>query len=619
MSKQTSETLAEALLLTEDGITFRDLNKNGRLDAYEDPRLPIETRIADLLRQMTLAEKAGLMFHTILPVGTDGSLVEEPSLFGPLTTTDMVVERKMNHFNIHAVPSAALAARWHNRLQKLAESTRLGIPVTISSDPRHAFTRDTAVGVMTSCFSQWCEPVGLAALRDEKLVEEFATIARQEYLAIGIRLALHPMADLATEPRWGRINGTFGEDAALSARLTAAYIRGFQGETLGRHSVACMTKHFPGGGPQKDGEDPHFHYGKEQVYPGNNFEYHLIPFEAAFRAGTAAIMPYYGQPIGLPIEEVGFSFNKEVISGMLRGRFGFDGVVCTDWRLLTDATRDGKVFVEAKCWGVEHLTVEQRALKAIDAGVDQFGGEACPEVLVALVESGLLPEARLDESVRRLLRLKFQLGLFDNPYVDEEAAEKIAGRADFRARGEAVQRQALVLLKNGETAGGGKALPLKDRPRLYIEGIDPAIAAEYGEVVAEPSQAEFAILRLAAPFEPRQGFLESRIHGGRLDYDEEQRTRILGILRTVPTIVDIYLDRPAVVPEIAAACAGLIGNFGASDRALLDVLFGRSRPAGKLPFEMPSSMAAVAAQKPDVPYDSAQPLFPYGFGLEYQE
>src|SRR5204863_3160606 len=182
-----------------------------------------------------------------------------------------------------------------------AESTRLGIPVTIASDPRHSYgvSDNPVASFLAGDFSEWPEPIGLGATGDEALVREFGDIARQEYLAVGIRVALHPMVDLCTEPRWARINGTFGEDAQLSARLTAAYIRGFQGAALGPASVACMTKHFPGGGPQKDGEDPHFDYGREQVYPGENFDYHLIPFEAAFAAGTAQIMPYYCMPIGV--------------------------------------------------------------------------------------------------------------------------------------------------------------------------------------------------------------------------------------------------------------------------------------------------------------------------------
>jgi beta-glucosidase len=472
-------------------------------------------------------------------------------------------------------------------------------------------------GSTTSAFSLWPEPIGLAAIGDAALVQEFADIARQEYLAVGIRAALHPMADLATEPRWGRINGTFGEDAELSARLTYAYIRGFQGETLGPQSVACMTKHFPGGGPQKDGEDPHFPEGKEQVYPAGHFDYHLIPFEAAFRAGTAQIMPYYGQPIGLSgIEEVGFGFNRDVLTGLLRGKYGFDGVVCTDWGLITSAVLPGGEVFEARAWGVEHLSQERRILKALNAGVDQFGGENCPEVIVELVRSGQVSEARIDESVRRLLRDKFRLGLFDHPYLDVEAAERVAGSPAFRQAGELAQRKSLVLLKNGETAQG-KALPLSGRPRIYLEGIAAQTAAAYGEVVTEIEQADCAILHLSTPFEKRTGFLREHFHAGDLDFKGAELARILGILGRVPTIVAIYLDRPAVIPEIAAQSAGLLADFGASDEALLDVIFGRFAPAGKLPFELPSSMEAVRAQHPDAPYDSEKPLFPFGHGLAY--
>jgi beta-glucosidase len=566
---------------------------------------------------MTLEEKAGLMFHTIAGVNPNGSL--DPPSEGPFRTpiAELVAERLMNHFNVHQLPAPRLAAEWHNRLQALAERTRLGIPVTISSDPRHAFSNNPATSFRAGACSQWPEPIGLAATRDAALVEQFGDIARQEYLALGIRVALHPMADLATEPRWARINGTFGEDAQLSAELTAAYIRGFQGTRLGPQSVACMTKHFPGGGPQQDGEDPHFPYGREQVYPGNNFDYHLIPFAAAFAAGTAQIMPYYGMPIGTLYEEVAFGFNKDVISGLLREQYGFNGVVCTDWGLLTDTMIGGRVVMVARAWGAEHLTLAERARKALDAGVDQFGGEACPEVVVELVRSGQIAEARIDESVRRLLRDKFRLGLFDNPYVDPDATERIVGSAPFKAAGELAQRKAIVLLKNGATHTR-PTLPLQGKPKLYIEHIDPEVAAQYGRVVANVAEADLAILRLQAPFEPREGnFLERMFHAGDLDFKEPEKHRILSILEKVPTIVDIYLDRPAVIPEIAEASAALLANFGASDAAVLDVIFGHFTPSGRLPFELPSSMAAVRQQKEDLPYDSENPLFPFGHSLTY--
>jgi len=610
------DDMQNTVRLTEGEFTFRDLNKNGRLDPYEDSRRPIDERVDDLLSQMTLEEKAGLMFHTIAGVAEDGSLEPPSDGFGRTTIAELVGARLMNHFNVHALPPPRLAAQWHNNLQALAESTRLGIPVTISSDPRHAFSNNPATNFSAGAFSRWPEPIGLAATGDPALVQTFGDIARQEYLAVGIRVALHPMADLATEPRWGRISGTFGEDAALASRMVAAYIRGFQGPALGPASVACMTKHFPGGGPQKDGEDPHFPYGREQVYPGDNFDYHLIPFEAAFEAGTAQVMPYYGMPIGLDLEEVGFGFNKDVIAGLLREKYGFDGVVCTDWGLLNDS-RIGEWVMEARAWGVEHLSVEARAKKALDAGVDQFGGEACPEVIVELVRSGQIAESRIDVSARRLLRDKFRLGLFDDPYLDLDAAERVAGDAAFRAAGDAAQRRSIVLLKNGATPDGA-ILPARGTPKLYVENIAPEVAAAYGQVVQRVEEADLAILRLSAPYDPREGFLERFFHCGDLAFKSAELRRILDILAKAPTIVDIYLDRPAVIPEIAQQSAALLANFGASDATLLDVIFGRCAPSGKLPFELPSSVEAVQRQKEDVPYDSENPLFPFGHGLTYK-
>ena len=575
---------------------------------YQDSSLNIEDRVEDLLGRMTLEEKAGMMFHTMALITPDGEFNVDASAFGLASIREMI-DKHMTHFNLFGSASAEKTAAWVNQLQKLATSTRLGIPVTLSTDPRHSFSENPGAHMATDAFSQWPEPPGLAAIGDEKLVEEFGDIARQEYIAVGLRSALHPMADLATEPRWARVNGTFGEDNQLSAKLTAAYIRGFQGPELNSQSVACMTKHFPGGGPQLDGEDPHFEYGREQVYPGDHFDYHLPPFEAAFAAGTAMIMPYYGMPVGTEHEEISFAYNKGIITGLLREKYGFDGVVCTDWGTLNDSNLAGTHF-PARAWGVEHLSPSERVLKSLEAGIDQFGGEACPELVVDLVRKGLLSEARLDISVRRLLRDKFRLGLFENRYVDETTAGNIPGNPAFRAAGELAQRKSIVLLKNKSI------LPLSGRPKIYVENIKVEAAAKYGEVVDDPAAADFAILRLQAPFEPRNSlFLESFFHAGDLDFKEPEKSRILSIMAQVPTIVDIYLDRPAVIPEIADSCAGLVANFGASDSAVLDIIFGRFKPTATLPFELPSSMDAVRAQKPDVPHDSADPLYPHGFGL----
>ena len=344
---QTHQNLAllgdPAPVLESGDYQYRDLNKNGRLDPYEDKRLSLERRVDDLLSQMNVAEKAGTLFISQIASRNGGELVEHPVYtdvmsLGLPSNSELIAVKLMNSFNVMFVDEPALYARWQNKIQALAERTRLGIPVTFASDPRHGFGSNPAASLPSGNFSLWPEPLGMAATRDPSLVEEFGRYANEEYRAVGIRLALHPMADLATEPRWARAAGTFGEDAMLSAKMTQAYIKGFQGKRLDDRSVATMVKHFSGGGPQAEGRDAHFPYGKEQVYPGDNFDYHLIPFsEGAFPANPAQIMPYYGIPVGQTSEDVGFAFNREIITDMLRGRFGFAGVVCSDWGLLTDS------------------------------------------------------------------------------------------------------------------------------------------------------------------------------------------------------------------------------------------------------------------------------------------
>ena len=473
--------------------------------------------------------------------------------------------------------------------------------------------------MLGSDFSKWPEPIGLAATGDSSLVTEFGKIANQEYRAVGIRAALHPMADLATEPRWARINGTFGEDAKLASKMIVAYIYGFQGEQLSRNSVACMTKHWPGGGPQGKGEDAHFRYGADQVYPGNNFDYHILPFLAAFKAGTAMIMPYYGVPMNQTNENVGMSFNKTIITDLLRNKYGYDGVVCTDWGIIEGVSVLGYEIIEAKSWGVDSLSVKDRIKKVIDAGADQFGGNSNTELLLELVNEGKISETRINESVRRLLRVKFKLGLFDDPFVNSRAAPNIVGKKEYTDKGKVAQRKSIVLLKNSMNADSTFVLPLKKGLKIYVENIDIATANSYGNVVDSVKDAEFAILRLQAPFEQRNGdLIERMFHQGSLDFKEPELSRILKIMEKVPTVICIYLDRPAVMPEIVFKSAGLLCDFGAYNDAVLDIIFGNFNPSGKLPFEIPSSMEAVQNQKEDVPYDSEKPLFTFGFGLTYK-
>ncbi len=590
---------------------WRDLNGNGVLDPYEDPRLDPAARTADLLGRLSIEEKVGLMFHTVIESGPNGTLLDAPGALSKSSTRTVVLEKHLNHFNVHALGAGRDAARWANALQRLAEQTPHGIPVTISTDPRHAFVENAGTSFTAGAFSQWPEPLGLAGLDDDD-IRAFADVARREYLAVGIRMALHPQVDLATEPRWGRQLHTFGADPERTTRALSAYIEGFQGTEIDESSVACVTKHFPGAGPQQNGEDAHFPYGREQVYPGGAFDLHLAPFRAAVACGTAGMMPYYGMPVGLelegrPVPAVGFGFNRRIVTGLLREQLGFDGLVVTDWELVNDNVAHGQAL-PAKAWGVEHLGPAERMLAILDAGCDQFGGEECVEILCELVRDGRVPEARIDESARRILELKFRLGLFDDPFVDEEEAERIVGNADFRALGFRAQGESLAVLQDE-----GSMLPLSADARVYVEGLSHAAAAALGTVVDHPGDADIAVVRLAAPYEPRDDLLfESLFHQGSLEFRPGLVARLAAIAAEVPLVIDVSLERPAILEPMARIARVLTASFGTGDEAFVAALSGVIRPRGSLPFEIPRSMEAVRRSREDVPHDTVDPLFAFG-------
>jgi beta-glucosidase len=603
----------------ESGFQFRDLNKNGKLDIYEDPRQPVEKRVEDLLSQMTMEEKVGLMFSPMIGQVDPNNLNKKPPSPKAVSVREALAVRHINTFGCIGKAIPEKFASWHNECQKAAECTRLGIPITLCSDPRHTYTQSNnpLANLSDSSVSSWPVPLGLAAARNPQLVEDFGRIAKQELCALGIRFAIHPVADTATEPRWMRILETFGEDAELNGTLVAAYIRGFQGERLDACSIACCAKHFPGGGPQKDGEDPHFPYGKDQVYPGNMFRYHLKPFEQAIAAGVAAVMPYYGRPIGVDgIEEIGFNFNRSVIQGLLRDKLGYAGLVYSDYNIIEDFKIFGIKLMPARAWGLEDNTPQERLEKAINAGVDQLGGESCTHLLIDLVRKGRITEDRLDDSCRRILGLKFQLGLFDNPYVNVEETIAICGKPEFQTAGDEAMRRSLVLLKKEKD--GKQFLPLSGKPKVYTEGFDLKTVEQFAEPVKDIRKADFALIRLGTPYRlDLRELFALLFKGGDLDYTKKQKKHIKGIMESCPTIVSVKLLRPAVIPEIAERAAGIIGEFEVKDSILLEAIWGKFSPSGKLPFELPCSMDAVKMQKSDVPYDSQQPLYPFGFGLSY--
>jgi len=427
---------------------------------------------------------------------------------------------------------------------------------------------------------------------------------------MGFTTALHPMSDMATEPRWSRNFGTFGSDAALSSVMTAAYIAGFQGDTLTDQSVMTMVKHFPGGGPQEDGWDPHLKSGKNQVYPGDNFDYHLAPFITAIEQGMRVVMPYYGIPVGQTDEDVAMAYNRAILTDLLRGELGFTGVVCSDWSVITDRN-----------WGVEGLSVSERYQKSIEAGIDQYGGEHQPEIIIGLVNAGHISENRINESVRRILRNKFDLGLFEQPFVDEAKITELVNQPVFQERGLAAQRQSIVLLANEVGV-----LPLKENTRVFVDGLDPTIAADYAQIVDDPDKANVIILFLNTVFNGNQppgterildSMVATLIPDEDLAFNADIVDKAKGYAGEARLITVVDLNRPAILTELVSVSDALVGTFGVSDEAILDVVFGRHSPNGKLPFELPSSMSEVRTQLEDIPDDTANPLFPYGWGLSF--
>jgi beta-glucosidase len=617
-------------VITIEGLRFRDLNRNSRLDSYEDWRLPVSSRVEDLLRRMTLEEKAATMLHASAPA------VGNP--FGIGSSYDVneirraILERHLNAFNTRLSGNPAQIAEENNKLQAIAESARLGIPLTISTDPRNSTRASRGAAVTVGGFSKWPDSIGLAAIGDADLVRRYGDIVRQEHRATGIHESLSPQVDLPTEPRWPRINGTFGENARLARSLTQSFVEGLQGSANGvtRDGVLANVKHWAGYSAAKDGWDSHNHYGRFSTFEGRDIRQHLMPFEGAFAAKVAGVMPTYSilqnaYYKGHKIEELGAGFNKFLLTDLLRGIYGFRGKIISDFAITEDCPKTCREGAEpgqppaiGMPWGVEDLSVKERFAKAINAGMDQFGGVSDPAPLIAAAREGLIASTRIDESVRIILRQKFDQGLFEDPFVDSTRASRSVGTQAFQTMADEAQRRSLVLLQNR-----GSLLPLRAGSNVYAPGIDSAIIASHGLVaVAQAEGADAAIIRAEAPAKsehPRH-FFGGFQREGRLVYKDgdEGYERIKSASRTVPTIAVIYLDRPALLANVIDKAAAVVADFGITDGPLLDILTGKVRPSGRIPFEMPRDENAVARQRPDIPTDSVDPLYPMGFGLTYR-
>ena len=595
----------------KDDYLFRDLNKNQQLDIYEDARVSIELRVNDVLSQMTIEEKVGLMFHPPFTVNPGiGMRIYEILIRGNQFTESHIIKKNINHFNLYGNPDPVKLAKRINQLQNYAARSRLGIPLTISSDPIHEVERGGGIASFSvQGFSKWPSQLGLAATRDVELVKKFADIARQEYLAVGIRTALHPMADLATDPRWARNFGTFGSDSKLSTSLTLAYMDGFQGENINSQSVLTMVKHFPGGGPQENGLDAHLMSGENQVYPGKMFDYHLEPFIEAINNNLKVIMPYYGIAVDQSNENIAIGFNRYLLSDLLREKLNYDGVICSDWGIIT-----------GRHWGVTNLTIPERYIKAINAGIDQFGGEMHPEIVVQLVKENKIDESRIDRSARRILKNKFELGLFDDPFVDIESVDKLINTQITQKLALDAQRKSVVMLKNSNL------LPLTEETKIYVDGME--FKDSDINKVNTIEEADVILMYLHTVFNGNQEpgtdrlfdrFLSNLFPNTDLRFNNQVIKRASEYSQVKPLILVVDLNRPAILSELNDLSDALIGTFGVNDEVIHEIINGKTNPSGKLPFELPSSMSEVEEQFEDVPDDTANPLYKYGYGLSFTD
>lgn len=439
-------TNSKKAVITVDGKQFKDLSGDGALDPYEDWRLLEICRAKDLVSKMSIPEKVGTM--------SEGSRVGSGTEDGtiPDNVTAAIVEMHRRYALIRVGQrTAPQLAVYLNNLQELAETQPWGIPVTITADPIHGFGMSTdrnsgAQSVNTSSVvSPWPYPLGLGAINDPVVTRQYGDVVRQEFREMGFTWQLGPMADLATEPRWARVQNTFGSNAFAVAMHTRECVSGFQGVGDGglSNGIAATMKHFPGAGANEDGMDSHSYPGRYNVYPGGYFEYHQISFQAAIDVGVAAVMPCYSifkDQWEYNPEQVAAGFSAGLINDYLKEQMGFTGMVTGDWGSL------------GKKYGQESVSTPLRSAMWLWAGSHQFGSDSESNFQDAY-DLGYITEADIDGAAEKILEMSFKLGLFENPYVDATAPH-VRSPANLEA-GFIAQKKAIVLLSNRAHDQGG--------------------------------------------------------------------------------------------------------------------------------------------------------------------
>ena len=727
-------------VIVVDKYQFKDLNGNGKLDKYEDWRLGVDERINDLVSQMTDTEKVGMMMINDNNAGCAGAVTS--------TAVDYINNQKMTRFILRSTATATAdpcdgsvtpgrggykvtpqqLASYTNALQEIAENTRLGIPLVFKDNARNHVETDPrqGIGAGAGAFTQFPKEAGLAAaalgeqfLKEGKtttgemsVIKAFTEVMGPEYNAVGLRAAYTYMADLLTEPRWYRAHEVFTEDADLNSNIMKALVQGLQGTAIkdgtsvnANTRIALTMKHFPGGGPQELGMDPHYSFGKYQQYSDEaGFAYNMKPFEAAIAAGVSSIMPYYGVPMtgrdanknpiqltyqGVKYPLTGFAFSKSIVTDLLRDKLGFKGYVNSDTGIIN-----------SMAWGLEDKTVPERVAAAINGGTDTLSGFATNKTVKDLLDGGLISKDRVNEAVKRLLKEQFQLGLFENPYVESSKANGLIGTDDSRAKGIELQKKSVVLLKNEAPNGASsKVLPLQTGAKVYTIGFGKADVEKYGYTVTDGNYSsgsrttsavghDVAVIRVlvkdvAKPYNSKDvntgnnplyinpltgqtwgaedpcrmfpainsvcsdgeyfGSAVGTIFGGALPWeigDISFTGMSTATSRTMyPTLADIkaimaeigdpkkvvlsvYFRAPYVMDDASGLknAGAILATFGVTDLAMMEVLSGKFKPQGKMPFALPKTLQAVQEQKSDLPgFDETADgaLYKFGYGLTY--
>ena len=613
-------------LIEADGYQFIDLNGNGALDAYEDWRLDADTRAADLVSQMTVREKIAQMQHPTYLPRSDGKIAPYLKKYCSDYGIGMLLIRELS--------SVQTAAETMNTVQEYAEASRLGVPVLVSMDSVHGLSYVSGATVTG-------HNLALAATRDEDLVTRLAEIARDEHIAIGVRMTLSPESDIASEPRWGRVMETFGEDPDLVTQMVRAQIVAFQNGEDGLNSegiVACI-KHFPGAGPQMDGKDTSPIVSDEET-----LQIHLKPYYAAIEANVGSVMPYYSVPLALDMENSAIG-SKAALQDLLREQMGFEGIIQTDWGMIW-AIQEGLGTMT----GEEVSDEEAIIIGVTQSRVDGIGGESIRLIdqMEEMTAEGKIDEAILTAAATRIVKAKFQLGVFENPYCDVDYAVSFVGSEEHTQVNLEAARKAMTLLKNDGalplTANAGQKIlvcgPRAGDMMSLVGGwsseqegltIAAAIAQYAGEndtvtyiaddvaaITEAARDADVVIVSVGEPsyqHDPPWGYDTLEITASQQEILEAVKASTSGQIITVVTGGRPYILTWCDENTNAVLEAYYPGQQGGI--AIAETLFGLNNPTGKTPMQFPRDMDSVNDQAGDVSFDLENPLYDYGWGLSY--